>query len=54
MGGGGGEGGWGGSRLGEVQNIRGGEKFRGLALKRIPASRIDLQVFTIRPNFRMG
>ena len=48
-GGGGGEGGCG---LGEVKNIRGRGKFPELAaLKRFPA---DLQVFTNRPNFRMG
>ena len=40
--------------LGEVKNIHGRAKFPGLGLKRIPASCIDLQVFTIRTNFKMG
>ena len=50
----GGGGGGGGVDWAKYKNIRGREKFRGLASTRIPASRIDLEVFTIRPNFRMG
>ena len=46
--------GGGGGGLGEIQNIPGREKLGGLALKKIPAPCIDLQVFTIRPNFSMG
>ena len=42
---GGGGGGEGEGGLGEVKNIHGRAKFRGLGLKRIPASCIDLQVY---------